>query len=375
MERFSWKKREMWAGRFKKDFHMIIANLLHRFSCGGKTTKCFLPVKYFLWGNLMGDCQESPWVLQQHVAHQTPWILFGNWRSWRRAARSQTSQPIVSYFFSCAFMSWAWRPPEASSQKHKGETKVAYDIAEQLSYMYVWNQNPRIGTTPQQSHELFKLERRNPSRCVTFRLAFRRTWWQNFVRVCAPVECRVEFRKVGRFDSMARGAHEPWGQPACFPIRVSACLSVFIVWFLQRVAVLPCQKKMPRVSQSSGLRPSSFWSVWKGIGIVQAWKKRGCTVMFGVCTQHVVASTPSSSSSNSQCRRRTSGRLCQDSWSSSDLASWMGTSSPSWRRLSLQFPWSRCLSSGAAAGPAGIEHRFRAAQCFPPLLCFFPYLI
>ena len=101
-------------------------------------------------------------------------------------------------------------------------------------------------------------------------------------------------------------------------------------------------------------------------------KKRGCTVMLGVCTQHVVASTPSSSSSNSQCRRRTSGRLCQDSWSSSDLASWMGTSSPSWRRLSLQFPWSRCLSSGAAAGPAGIEHRFRAAQCFPPLLCFFP---
>ena len=32
-------------------------------------------------------------------------------------------------------MSWAWRPPEASSQKHKGETKVAYDIAEQLNYM------------------------------------------------------------------------------------------------------------------------------------------------------------------------------------------------------------------------------------------------
>ena len=190
------------------------------------------------------------------------------------------------------------------------------------------------------------------------------------------VQCWVEFRKVGRFDSMARGAHEPWGQPACFPIRVSACLSTFIVWFLQRVAVLPCQKKMPRVSQSSGLRPSSFWSVWKGIGIVQARKNRGCTVMLGVCTQHVVASTPSSSSSNSQCRRRTSGRLCQDSWSSSDLASWMGTSSPSWRRLSLQFPWSRCLSSGAAAGPAGIEHRFRAVQCFPPpVVLFSPYLI
>ena len=48
-----------------------------------------------------------------------------------------TADRLLFFFMRIQFMSWAGRPPEASSQKHKGRTKVAYDIAEQLNYMYV----------------------------------------------------------------------------------------------------------------------------------------------------------------------------------------------------------------------------------------------